>query len=200
MSEHEITSRINRNELLGLLHATAMEKDMGTDANDGWDDWEKPQQVTAKMPAVTLDRLLIPDDLPAPPFVIRFRSPAGTNELYPVTDAQDSTCTAPLTLSPSDGSITDDIDPEISTAMSRVTSESLNATISAAIDAAVDELAHVPVDVALTEAIGDEPVEDRRVTAVIARAAQPERLHFLPMLCGFALTFMAGIGLMFLIS
>ena len=198
MSEHEITSRINRNELLGLLHSTAMEKEMETDVDgDGWDDWDSPQPVTAKMPAVTLDRLLIPDELPAPPFVIRFRSPAGTNELYPITDPPENS-RAPLTLPISDGAITDDIDPEVSTAIGRATSESLNATIDAAIDAAVDELAQAPVDVALGEAMAID--EERRTTAVIARVAEPERPSVLPMLCGFALTFMAGIGLMFLIS
>ena len=183
MSE-QITSRIRRDELLGLLHAT------------GAAEAEHHERITARMPAVTLEGLLIPDELPPPPFVIRFRSPAGTDE-HARIDVADGVVE-------DDGTITDDIEPELSVAISRVTSNALGATIDAAIDAAVQASMQLPVadavDAALSTAPLDGPPERRRNTALIARPPRVDRLRVLPMLAGFTLTFFAGVLLMMLLG
>lgn len=223
-SEHEITSRIRRDELLGLLHATERE--------------HQPDRITTRMPAITLEGLLIPDELPAPPFVIRFRSPSGTDQFERPLEA--TPCSSPTVTS--DGTIADDIEPEVSVAIGRVTSQALDASLAAAIDAAVDETItamsagtmHATTDpgsslgacdyalacdhvLATAHGLSCDPhlatargaafivsgrpdiAEGSRNTGIISRAT-PNRLHMLSVLCGFALTFIAGIGLMALIG
>lgn len=182
MSE-QITSRIRRDELLGLLHATG-----GAERDH--------ERITARMPAVTLEGLLIPEEVPPPPFVIRFRSPVGTDEHARIDPAEG--------VVEADGTIADDIEPELSVAIGRVTSNALGATIDAAIDAAVHASMQLPVaeavDAALAAPAVEGPPERRRNTAVIARAQRPDRVRILPMLCGFTLTFLAGVLLMMLLG
>jgi hypothetical protein len=166
MSE-EITSRIRRDELLGLLHPPS--------------DHER---ITARMPAITLEGLLVSEEVPPPPpFGIRFRTAAGT-------DAH-----APVTAAPSDDAVVgDDIEPELSAAITRVTSNALDATLSAAIDAAVRETLEIPVAQAVAA------VEAAHRSSVAITCVAHDRTRALPMLLGFTITFFAGVLLMMLLA
>lgn len=177
---------MRRDELLGLLHST-----------------QEHQPITARMPAVTLETILVPEDLPAPPFVIRIHPSLEGRRRRATTldDGDDAGLAGPGACSlPCDGvssttaTTTNDSAPEVridrTTANPRAAA--IGAAINAAIDAAVDEVARAPVDEAVVAALrtGEESPKDRRMS-------DPKRaVRLLLLVCGFALTFLAGIGIM----
>jgi hypothetical protein len=177
MSEDENTCRIQRDELLGLLDTSTQE-----------------QRITARMPAVTLDMLLSPEDVP-PPLAVTFR-PTGTDRMPRIDSGPIIMVVEPGGdddgVVTNDGIISDDIDPEVSVAMGAITSNALNATLDAAIDAACTEAA----DEAINAAVG----EDTALIVSTPPRVDPPPPHFIAMLFGFALTLLAGFGVIILIS
>ena len=77
MQEREVTSRIRIDQLQGLLVDTTQPG--------------PEQRVTARMPAVTLEQLLLPEE-PPPPVQVTFRvTPRATDAVTPIEDELDAT-------------------------------------------------------------------------------------------------------------